>query len=167
MYDIGQALGLDKEAARRMGEQLIGDGFLEIISLSGSVSLTEEGRQAADTGSDQSAAGATGPAVAVDAAAALGLSGVAVKVLPLAEDLREQLETLTKELALANRGDSGSAAASSHLTALAGLLVEASVSRGTVRECLTGAALGLDKESLAAETAQRMQTILARLWSDS
>ncbi len=43
MYDVGRSLGLAKEKARQIGEDLIGAGLLEIRTLSGAVSLTEAG----------------------------------------------------------------------------------------------------------------------------
>lgn len=167
MYDIGQALGLDKDAARHLGEQLIGEGLLEIVSLSGSVSLTAEGSQAADTGSAPGPAGAGGSAKVLDAGKELGLPGVSAKIIPLDGELRSRLQALTFDLALANRIGSGSGSATAHLTTLAGLLMEPSLSRGTARECLTGAALGLDMESLDEELSQRLRNTLTGLWSDS
>lgn len=61
MYDVGDQLGLDREVAKKRAEQLIGEGYLEIRTLSGAVGLTEEGlAQAQGAGGE----GATGQAVA-------------------------------------------------------------------------------------------------------
>jgi len=47
MYKIGTRLGMDKEEARRLGEELIGRWLVEIKSLSGAVGVTEEGLKVA------------------------------------------------------------------------------------------------------------------------
>jgi hypothetical protein len=47
MYDIGTAAGLDRDGASRVAEDLIGLQLLEIKSLSGGVSLSKEGAEAA------------------------------------------------------------------------------------------------------------------------
>ena len=47
MYDIGTAVGLDREAASRIAEDLIGQQLIEIKSLSGGISLTGEGAETA------------------------------------------------------------------------------------------------------------------------
>lgn len=56
--DVGAAIGLDKEAAGKMSEDLIGEGWIEIKTLSGGIGITAEGVEAAR------AAGARGPASA-------------------------------------------------------------------------------------------------------
>lgn len=43
MYDIGVNVGLDKEAAGKLAEDLIGQGFVEIRTLSGGIGITEQG----------------------------------------------------------------------------------------------------------------------------
>lgn len=48
MYDIGDALGLDKSEAGAMAEDLIIDGFAELKSLAGAISVTMEGLRALD-----------------------------------------------------------------------------------------------------------------------
>lgn len=47
MYQVGFDLDLDREQARRIGEELIGFGYLEVRSLSGAVGLTPKGLQTA------------------------------------------------------------------------------------------------------------------------
>jgi len=47
MYQLGQELGLDKEAARRMAEYLAGEGLIEIRSLSGGIALSPAGLESA------------------------------------------------------------------------------------------------------------------------
>ncbi len=47
MYEIGTELGLDKEASRQVAEDIIGRHLAEIVSLSGTVRLTENGVEAA------------------------------------------------------------------------------------------------------------------------
>ncbi len=43
MFEVGAAIGLEKEAARRLAEDLIAEGLLEIKTLSGGISITAEG----------------------------------------------------------------------------------------------------------------------------
>ena len=43
MFDIGAAVGLDKEASRRLAEDLIADGLIEIKTLSGGIGITARG----------------------------------------------------------------------------------------------------------------------------
>lgn len=43
MYDIGVALGLEKSNAGAIAEELIVDGYAELVSLSGGISITSEG----------------------------------------------------------------------------------------------------------------------------
>ena len=43
MYDIGAALGLEKSNAGTIAEELIVDGYAELVSLSGGISITSEG----------------------------------------------------------------------------------------------------------------------------
>jgi hypothetical protein len=42
-FDIGEALGLDREASTRMAENLFGTGLAEIKTLSGGMGITAEG----------------------------------------------------------------------------------------------------------------------------
>ncbi len=44
MYELGTALGLDREESRTTAEDLMAEGLLEIRTLSGGVALSEEGR---------------------------------------------------------------------------------------------------------------------------
>ena len=43
MYDIGEALGMDRQNSLRTAEYLIGSGFVEIKTLSGGIGITEQG----------------------------------------------------------------------------------------------------------------------------
>ena len=43
MYDIGVAIGLEKSNAGAIAEELIVDGYAELVSLSGGISITSEG----------------------------------------------------------------------------------------------------------------------------
>lgn len=43
MYDIGVVLGLEKSNAGAIAEELIVDGYAELVSLSGGISITSEG----------------------------------------------------------------------------------------------------------------------------
>jgi hypothetical protein len=43
MFDVGAAMGLEKEAARKLAEDLIAEGWIEIRTLSGGIGITTEG----------------------------------------------------------------------------------------------------------------------------
>ena len=43
MYDIGEALGMDRQNSLRTAEYLIGTGFVEIKTLSGGIGITDQG----------------------------------------------------------------------------------------------------------------------------
>lgn len=47
MYDIGQAVGLDRDAAGRIGEELMGWELVEVRTLAGGIGITETGRNTA------------------------------------------------------------------------------------------------------------------------
>jgi DNA-binding IclR family transcriptional regulator len=49
MFDIGAVMGLEKEAARRMAEDLIAEGLVEIKTLSGGIGITPEGIEMAQS----------------------------------------------------------------------------------------------------------------------
>lgn len=58
MYDVGAAMGLDKAEAGRLAEELIGDGFVEVKTLSGGIGITVQGieeARAAGTGGETNA----------------------------------------------------------------------------------------------------------------
>lgn len=48
MYDIGATLGLEKNEAGAVAEGLIFDGFAELVTLTGGISITTEGLKALD-----------------------------------------------------------------------------------------------------------------------
>jgi hypothetical protein len=43
MFETGAAIGLEKDAARRLAEDLIAEGLVEIKTLSGGIAITEQG----------------------------------------------------------------------------------------------------------------------------
>jgi Mn-dependent DtxR family transcriptional regulator len=49
MHDVGAAIGLDKEAAGKLAEELIAQGYVEIRTLSGGIGITELGIESAQT----------------------------------------------------------------------------------------------------------------------
>ena len=58
MYDIGSGIGLDRDAARQVAENLMSEGLIEIRTLSGGVAVTEEGIEAArELGAGEGAGG--------------------------------------------------------------------------------------------------------------
>ncbi len=50
MYDVGAAIGLDREAAGKLAEELIAQGYLEIKTLSGGVGITQLGIESGKAG---------------------------------------------------------------------------------------------------------------------
>lgn len=50
MHDVGAAIGLDREAAGKLAEDLIAQGYLEIKTLSGGVGITQLGIESGKTG---------------------------------------------------------------------------------------------------------------------
>jgi hypothetical protein len=67
MFDVGSALGLEKDVAGKIAEDLIGRGLVEVKTLSGGIGITDSGveeAQAAGGGGPVAAAGlnfGTGP----------------------------------------------------------------------------------------------------------
>ncbi len=49
MYDVGAHLGLEKDLAGKIAEDLIGQGLVEIKTLSGGISITMQGVEAAQS----------------------------------------------------------------------------------------------------------------------
>ena len=47
MYDIGETLGLERDASARTAEMLMGSEFVEVRSLAGAIGLTDDGVKAA------------------------------------------------------------------------------------------------------------------------
>lgn len=47
MFDVGSAMGLNKDEASRLAEDLIGRGWVEIKTLSGGIGITADGIEAA------------------------------------------------------------------------------------------------------------------------
>ena len=58
MFDIGTAVGLERDAARRMAEDLIAEGLVEIKTLSGGIGITTHGIELAQDRSGGASAGA-------------------------------------------------------------------------------------------------------------
>lgn len=88
--DVGAAVGLEKEGAGKMSENLIGEGWVAIKTLSGGIGITADGVEAAR------AAGGRGPAAAT--ALSLGKGPVLdqngrATVETLADDIKRHLST--------------------------------------------------------------------------
>ncbi len=58
MYELGDELGLDKNSAGAVAEELIVDGFAELVSLSGAISITAHGLRELNAAPGQSSADA-------------------------------------------------------------------------------------------------------------
>lgn len=61
MFDVGSAIGLDKEASGKTAEDLIGHGLAEVKTLSGGIGITTKGVEAAQS-DGASAVGSTADA---------------------------------------------------------------------------------------------------------
>jgi hypothetical protein len=88
MFEIGEALGLDKETSSKVGEDLIGWEMVEIRTLSGSIGISDEGAreiEAAGLGDD------TGESTTVSLGSAPVLeSAVAEAVKEAANAIKEE-----------------------------------------------------------------------------
>ena len=63
MYDIGEQMGLDRDASSKTAEALIGSGFAEVKTLSGGIGITEDGvGEAHRSGCGGDASADSGPA---------------------------------------------------------------------------------------------------------
>ena len=92
MFDIGAAIGLEKEAARKLAEDLIADGLVEIKTLSGGIGITAQGLEAA------------GPVAGFGPAADLNLGKG-----PILEDKgRQALETVLADIKAGLAANAGS-----------------------------------------------------------
>jgi len=56
MFDVGAALGLEKSAAGKIAEDLIGNGLVEVKTLSGGIGITQQGIEAVQAESGAPAA---------------------------------------------------------------------------------------------------------------
>lgn len=52
MHDVGAAIGMDREAAGKLAEELIAQGYLEIRTLSGGVGITQLGIESGKAGNE-------------------------------------------------------------------------------------------------------------------
>lgn len=84
MFEVGAAMGLEKTEAGKIAEDLIGDGLVEIKTLSGGIGITTQGIEQVQ------AAGVAGPTAATD----LDLGNAPV----LEERGKNSVETVLKEI---------------------------------------------------------------------
>lgn len=94
LQEVGSALGIDRGQAEELSMQLMGEGLLEIVSLSGAVRLTDAGRTAAGGSSGGGATAEDLPSLVAEIAAA-GSLGLAPDQ---ADDLTRDLAALTAQL---------------------------------------------------------------------
>lgn len=73
MYEIGTGMGLDKEATRHTAEDIIGRHLAEIVSLGGTIKLTEQGLEGAEK------LGLSSPTLKASASGGLIAETIAVK----------------------------------------------------------------------------------------
>lgn len=92
MWKLGESLGLDRADTETLAVDLLGQGLLEMVSLSGAVQFTEAGRAA--VGGAPAAGGEDLPGLLAELAGAggLGLAGTA------AADLTADLAALSAHL---------------------------------------------------------------------
>ncbi len=103
MYDLGARLGLDREAAARVAQDLMAAGLVEIRTLSGGVGISAEGAAAVPSalgsGSRGAAAARLGDNRIMDPAACQAVERVCEDVKSLAGRLGLDFDTLTEVLA--------------------------------------------------------------------
>ena len=92
MWQAGQDLGLERSHTENLATALMAEGLLEMVSLSGKVRLTPEGRRLLDTASPQEEPDLAAWLQAVADAEPLGLPE------PTARDLAADLATLQAQL---------------------------------------------------------------------
>ncbi len=91
MWQTGQAMGLNRDASEALAMDLMSQGLLEIVNLSGKVRLTEAGRRALGPASGPGD-GLEALVRDLEAAGDLGLKGAS------AQDLAADLATLRAQL---------------------------------------------------------------------
>lgn len=85
MYDVGEAIGMEKAEAGMMAEELIVQGFVELKSLSGGIGITSQGVEMVQ-------GPAVGPRIGTDTSMQLG------NALVLEESGRQAVEKIVGEI---------------------------------------------------------------------
>jgi hypothetical protein len=139
LYEVGATLGLGREEARRLAEDLLGRGFLEIESLGGAVALTEEGL--AQAGPAESAGGGQAEEVVAERLTlSLGPGGARAELAVLSPTAVAGLRELAAGLMMALGGLAPASGPAQEAAAdLAGLTAQLGSPRpkaGAVRELL-------------------------------
>jgi hypothetical protein len=149
MYDIGDKIGLDRDSAKKTAEDLIGQGFMEIRTLSGAVGLTDEGlahAQGLGAGNgqgNQTVAGlANAPVVSAEGAEAVTMMAATLK-----------LETTTLNLSFDSMAE-----VVADLNTLAAQLNSPKPKTVIIKACLTSLQNGL-----AQTTGSKAQPMIAKL----
>jgi hypothetical protein len=103
MYDLGAALGWDRETASRVGQELMASGLVEIRTLSGGVGISAEGaaavRSALGSGSRGAAAARLGNSRIMDPAACQAVERVCDDLKAQAGSLGLDFDTLAEVMA--------------------------------------------------------------------
>jgi hypothetical protein len=151
MYEIGTEMGLDKEGARHTAEDVIGRHLVEIISLSGSICLTETGLEAAEKlGLAVTApqAGGSGEVVA----ASIAVPGTDRELRVLGPEAVEALRNLAAEMVKPGPGqETPEAEAAIDLAGLIAQLGSPRPKAGVVAELLLGLAAEIEEGEARTE----------------
>jgi hypothetical protein len=103
MYDIGAALGWDREAASRAAQDLMAAGFVEIRTLSGGIGISADGAAVMQTASGSGKRGSALPRLGdnriMDKAACLTVERVCDDIKALTGSLGLDFDTLTELMA--------------------------------------------------------------------
>lgn len=104
MYDVGDQLGLDRDTAAKVAQELIGSMLVEIRTLSGGVAISADGVQAAKeligpAASKDGEAATLGDAPILDSSGRQAVEQIAAELKGQAGNLGLDFETLTELMA--------------------------------------------------------------------
>ncbi|MFC1859580.1 hypothetical protein ACFL9U_16355 [Thermodesulfobacteriota bacterium] len=101
MYDIGSNLGMDKETAQRVAEELMGTGLIEIRTLAGGIAITEEGALvcSSDTFSEETAGPTLGADPIIGEETKKGMEPILLDIKNAAGNLGLDFDSLTELMA--------------------------------------------------------------------
>lgn len=148
MYDVGESLGWEREAASRIAEELIGEGWVEVKTLNGGVSITEEGLAQCKGGEDSS-----------DGAVQLGTEPI------LTKDERTSLDGIVAALKMETGEKSWDfdllSEVMADLRTLDAQLSSPRPKTAIVRECLRSVLTVLESSEGWGDAADRVRTLIA------
>ena len=149
MFSIGEAMGLDRERAGTVGEELIGWGLVEVRTLSGGIAITEAGMQkTGGPGAEASAAGpgtVLGPDPLLSEDAVAAVDGAAARIKSRIDDLGIGFDGLSELMA--------------DLKTIGAQLSSPRPKTAVIRECLRSM-IGVLDTGNGGEESRRLQVLL-------